>query len=211
MQLKSKNNKQCTNCKVCNNERNSAGVANHFTWNPRLVSAFIEGFQSNSRELNRNARVSTWGFTRTDVCDAIKFQTPQFARMNRSSMVSTRSLGRPSIDSLAPDFDVHRVESMDLVNQVPTNGDFLMRVSDFYAFVEKCNFRNQKNKSRQLGYQQRPNYRSDFVMHRSARAENTGSGHAEAERINTDRHKNIASRSVDLRVTHFAMFSRKVA
>jgi hypothetical protein len=48
-------------------------------------------------------------------------------------------------------------------------------------------------------------------MHRGARTEKTRSGHAEAERINTDRHKNITSRSIDFRVAHLAMFSRKAA
>jgi hypothetical protein len=48
-------------------------------------------------------------------------------------------------------------------------------------------------------------------MYRGARTEKTRSGHAETECINTDRHKNITSWSIDLRVAHLAMFSRKAA
>lgn len=211
MALKSKNNKQRANRKVCNHERNSAGIANHLALDPRRVSAFIESFQSNPRELNRYARIRTWGFAGTDIGNAIKFEAAQFARMNRSSVVSTRSLRRPGVNSLGADFDIHRVHGMNFVNEVPTNCDFLMGVSDFYTLVKKSNFRDQKNQARKLSDQDCPSYRSDFVMYRGARTEKTRSGHAEAERINTDRHKNITSRSIDLRVAHLAMFSRKAA
>ena len=211
MALKSKNNKQRANRKVCNHERNSAGVANYLALDPRRVSALIESFQSNPRELNRYARISTWGFAGTDISNAIKFEAAQFARMNRSSVVSTGSLRRPSINSLGANFDIHRIHGMNFINEMPTNCDFLMGISDFYTLVKKSNFRDQKNQARKLSDQDRPSYRSDFIMYRGARTEKTRSGHAEAERINADCHENITSRSIHLRVAHLAMFSRKAA
>ena len=211
MPLKSKNNKQRANRKVCNHERNSAGVANYLALDPRRVSALIESFQSNPRELNRYARISTRGFAGTDISNAIKFEAAQFARMDRSSVVSARSLRRPSINTLGAIFYIHRIHGMNFINEMPTNCDFLMGISDFYTFIKKSNFRDQKNQARKLSDQDRPSYRSDFVMYRGARTEKTRSGHAEAERINADRHENVTSRSIHLRVAHLAMFSRKAA
>lgn len=209
MNLKFKDIEQNAEREVCDQERKSLDIGDHCAFNSNFDPSLFEIFKAKSGELNRNARVSAGRFAWSDIFCAINSKSPQFRRMNRSSVVSPRGLRRPSVNSLPSNFDIHCVLRMDFINQMPADGDFLMWVCDGDSFIKKSNLRSNENQVRNLSNKKRPANSGYSVM--DAAFKNTYGRHPETERVDAASHEKVIPGAINIGVTHRAMFSRKAA
>jgi hypothetical protein len=123
---------------------NSSDAIGNATSNGSNIAGF-EFFPSRQDEMFSNTGVSSRRFSGSD--DFSNFHSANFAGMNTSSVISTRSGGGPRKDFTAiVGNDRHAVSGFDLFNDIPTDRVFLDGVRNGYALIEEGDFWSVDNK-----------------------------------------------------------------
>jgi hypothetical protein len=107
--------------------------------------AAAELFQAHQDQMLRNSGIGAGGFSWAD--DFADVHSANFAGMNTSGMVATRSWGSPREDfATVVGNNRHAVSSFDFINVIPANRVFLDGVRNGYALIEDRNFGSENNK-----------------------------------------------------------------
>ena len=104
------------------------------------VADLAEVFETNAGQLGSGAGFSSRRFTRTQLTRVTKVKTADFTRVNRTTVITTRSWRGPSMDSFSIDQDRHGVAGFNLLNLMPTNCDGAQWISNADAFIKEGNF-----------------------------------------------------------------------
>ena len=104
------------------------------------ISDLAKVFETNAGQLGSGAGFSSRRFTRTQLTRVTKVKTADFTRVNRTTVITTRSWRSPSMDSFSIDQDRHGVAGFNLLNLMPTNRDGAQWISNADAFIKEGNF-----------------------------------------------------------------------
>jgi len=104
------------------------------------VADLAKVFETNAGQLGSGAGFGSRRFTRTQLTSVTKVKTADFTRVNRTTVITTRSWRGPSMDSFSIDQDRHGVAGFDLLNLMPTHRDSAQWISNADAFIEEGNF-----------------------------------------------------------------------
>ena len=167
-----------------------------------------KSIETNSRKSYRYSRVTARRFTSAHVASVGNLQSSDLAGMNISTVISTGSLSRPSVDFLTANSDIHGEFGTDLLNLVPTDRDLAKWISDSDSFIEDSHLRANKGEVKEIADQQRPT--KSCVKAFDTLNKETLRGDTGTEKIDKSGKKVTTSRAVDLRISHTNSLSRKV-
>jgi len=122
------------------NAGNDFLMSGDFLGSTNDVADLAKVFETNAGQLGSGAGFGSRRFTRTQLTSVTKVKTADFTRVNRTTVITTRSWRGPSMDSFSIDQDRHGVAGFDLLNLMPTNGDGAQWISNADAFIKEGNF-----------------------------------------------------------------------
>jgi hypothetical protein len=146
-------------------------------------------------------------FTGADLSAGADIHTFDFTRMHSASVVSARSWGCPSIDSLSGDLNAHGVASFDRFNAIPTDLNPLDRIGDADSFIEDFNLWMDEEQIRRTDDKDSPRTRNQVALNR-AHSEGLYNQCENYDRRNSSREPR-AARTIENHITHTAIFSQQ--
>ena len=127
-------------------EQSGSNAGNDFLMNGGFlgstdnISDLAKVLETNTGQLGSGAGFSSRRFTRTQLTRVTKVKTADFTRVNRTTVITTRSWRGPSMDSFSIDQDRHGVAGFNLLNLMPTHSDSAQWISNTDAFIKEGNF-----------------------------------------------------------------------
>ena len=167
-----------------------------------------ESLKSNSRKGNSYARVAARRFASAHTVGIWNLQSSDLSGVNSPAVISAWGLSRPRVDFFATNGDIHREFNADLLNLIPTDGSFAKRVGDCDAFIKDGHLGADKAEMKEIADQQAPT--KSCVKAFDTLNKETLRGDTGTEKIDESGKKVTTSRSVDLRISHANILSRKV-
>jgi hypothetical protein len=167
-----------------------------------------EGIKSNSRKSNSYARVAARRFASAHAVGIGDLKSSDLSGVNSSAVISAWGLSGPRVDFLTTNGDIHRVFNVDLLNLIPTNRSFAKRVSDCDAFIKDAHLGADKAEMKEVADQQAPT--KSCVKTFDTLNKETLRGDSSTEKIDARGEEVTTSSSVDLRISHANILSRKV-
>ena len=172
------------------------------------TGAVVKGIEANSSKSESLSRVSTRRFTGSHVVKIRDLQSTNLTGMDSSAVISAWGLSRPRVDFFATNGDIHGVFNVDLLNLIPTDGSFAKRVGDCDAFIKDGHLGADKAEMKEIADQQAPT--KSCVKTFDTLKKETLRGDSSAEKIDARGEEVTTSSSVDLRISHANILSRKV-
>jgi hypothetical protein len=191
-----------------NYENNESGNVKIRTVRSTDSFTLSEGIKSNPRKSYSYSRLTTRRFTSAHTIGIRNLQSSDLGGVNSSAVISAWGLSRPRVDFLATNGDIHREFNADLLNLIPTDGSFAKRVSYCDAFIEDGHLGADKAEMKEVADQQRPT--QGHVKAVESFYEETLRREASTEKIDARGEEVTTSSSVDLRISHANILSRKV-
>ena len=102
----------------CNCSQDDRGSIKNFT---EFTVTFREFLPTTSGQVSRNTRITSRRFTKSNRTLTSDIHSSNFAGMNFSSVVSTRSWSGPSVNNLSSSLNTHGVPSFDGADIAPTD------------------------------------------------------------------------------------------
>ena len=167
-----------------------------------------ESIKSNSRKSNSYARVAARRFASAHAVGIGDLKSSDLSGVNSSAVISAWGLSGPRMDFLTTDGDIHGVFNVDLLNLIPANRSFTKRVSDCDAFIKDAHLGADKAEMKEIADQQAPT--KSCVKTFDTLDKETLRGDSSTEKIDARGEEVTTSSSVDLRISHANILSRKV-
>ena len=206
---------------LCNNRKteqhaenvSGSGVKGGFKVERSNAVKSLELIQSGSSNRGGNTGVATRTFSGTDHAAVINSHATNFIGMNRSAVVSARSLRGKSMDFCATDAmnHIHRETSINILHLMPTNDEALQGINNQQTFISKNYFRMNENQVENGAHNQSPSQGAKGVcesvinnvyVNQSANCEKGAKSHD----VSTTGPKALG---VGKTVTHLAIISRQ--
>lgn len=106
--------------------------------------SFEEIVHSTSSQMGSSAALTSGRISRTQRLSTWNTDSSQFALVNSSGVVATRSRGCDCIDDRVINLDGHAVASFDCFNLMPTNSDLTQHIRNRDTFIVENDFRLQE-------------------------------------------------------------------
>ena len=189
-------------------ESNESGYIKIRTVRSTDSLALSKSIVTNSSQSNSYARMAARRFTSAHTVGIGNLQSSDLSSVNSSAVISAWGLSRPRVDFFATNADIHREFNADLLNLIPTDRSFAKWVSDFDALIEDSHFRANEAEVKEEADEERPNQgqiKAIKSFYEEALCRKTS-----AKKIAESGEEVATSSSVDLRISHVNILSRKV-
>lgn len=145
------------NCN-CQSSQIDGGSIKSFT---EFSISFREFLPSTSGQKSRNTRITARRFTKANRTLASDIHSPNFTRVNFSSVISTGSGSRPGMNNFSINLNTHCVSGFDSADVAPTNlvtpkwiNDFDAIVSNFYQWAMQDQVKEERCQTSQTDGQE---------------------------------------------------------
>ena len=166
---------------------------------------FLEGFKSHLGQVLGLPTLASRRITWAKQSITFKFQPFDLARMQSSSVISTRSWRGPCVDLFTRHAYAHGVSRINRLDLMPTDSKFGKRIGDNDTFVKESDFRSNKKQISQITYQSSQEY-CDQISSEIANKDclnNQDSG----ESVGNRRGNPNSFRAKNVRILHPVIFS----
>jgi hypothetical protein len=165
----------------------------------------LEVVPSQLGQITRHARVTSRRFTRPDNSGRAHVHPAHFGWMDAPRMVAAGSWSGPSINHLSINLNGHAKSCFDFIDSIPSDLEFLKRVSDGDALVIEGDFGPIDNQVDDIEHEYRPNQNvetsAEIVYDHALNIENP------YQYKGNPRHEIARFSSVNLGVSHKAILS----
>jgi len=206
-ELFSENSQYKRNCEQGYQDDESVSIKVRMISSANILGT-CKSIETNSRKSYSYSRVTTRRFTSAHVASVGNLQSSDLAGMNISTVISARSLSRPSVNFLAANSDIHGEFRTDLLNLIPTNRDFTKRISDSDSFIEDSHLRANKGEVKEIANQQRPTKSGDEAI--GGFQVKTLRSQASSQKVNGSSEEVTTSCAINFQISHTNSLSRKV-
>lgn len=103
-----------------------------------------ESLVTGARQVRRNARMSSRGFSGSHVVKIGDVHSFEFIRVNRSGVITPRSWSSPRMNLLGSHEEIHGVTSFNRIDIAPSDGEFMERICDDDSFVKESDLGSDK-------------------------------------------------------------------
>ena len=134
----------------CNCSQDDRGSIKNFT---EFTVTFREFLPTRSGQVSRNTRITSRRFTKSNRTLTSDIHSSNFAGMNFSSVVSTRSWSSPSVNNLSSSLNAHGVPGFDGADISPTNVVTPEWIYNFDSIIRNLQERTMQDQIEEERYQ----------------------------------------------------------
>ena len=171
-------------------------------------AALVETLEPRVREVKSNTTVRSWTLSWPNRTSGVDSQTLNFRRVDTTTVVTTRSWSGPRVNNSTIDLNAHRVMRADVLDLIPTDGDFSQWVSDANSLIKNFNAGSMQN---QVSSLDRTNAQTQANSDSTnASIDNLLNNHCANNQVGNGCSEDTASRAEEFNVTHTPILSQKV-
>ena len=149
-----------SNKQSCNAYGHTDLVVSHRASGPDQFFGFVV-VPSQLGQMTRHARITSGGFARPDDSSRAHVHPAHFGWMDAPRMVPAGSWSGPRINHFSINLNGHGESRFDFIDSIPSDLEFLKRVSDGDALVKEDDFWSIDNQVDDINHECRPNQNAE--------------------------------------------------